>query len=130
MILYHIASITKIFLGIAIMLITYTSINIYEDPAIAIGLGFVGLFIAIWWLSFYIFWGLQKSFRAIDTDRIMKDSYKLSLLFGIYVMINILLLLLWSWTRRRWIILLWGFIWLQMFLFKQSSPYESESNQD
>jgi hypothetical protein len=41
MILYHIASTTKIILGIAIMLITYTSINIYEDPAIAIGLGFV-----------------------------------------------------------------------------------------
>jgi hypothetical protein len=41
MILYHIASTTKIILGIVIMLITYTSINIYEDPAIAIGLGFV-----------------------------------------------------------------------------------------
>jgi hypothetical protein len=47
MILYHIASITKLILGLAILFITYTSINVYEDPAVAIGLGFVGLFIAM-----------------------------------------------------------------------------------
>ncbi len=129
MILYHIASITKIVLWVFIVLITYTSINVYEDPAVAIWLGFLGVFIAVWWLSFYIFWVLQRLFRThIDTDRIMKDSYKLSLLFGVYVMINILLLMLGTWTKRRGILLLGGFIWLQIILFKQPSPYEWHAN--
>lgn len=39
MYLYHIASLIKFVLGVAIMLITYTSINVYEDPVIGIGLG-------------------------------------------------------------------------------------------
>ena len=125
MILYHIASITKFILGLAILFITYTSINVYEDPAVAIGLGFVGLFIAMRWGSFYIFLVLQRLFRAhIGADRIMKDSYKLSLLFGIYVMINVLFLLLWRWNKRRWILLLTWFIGLQMLLFQPHSPHD------
>jgi len=39
MYLYHIASLAKFILGMGIMLITYTSINVYEDPVIGIGLG-------------------------------------------------------------------------------------------
>lgn len=39
MYLYHIASLIKLVLGIAIMAITYTSINVYEDPVVGIGLG-------------------------------------------------------------------------------------------
>jgi len=38
MYLYYIASLTKLVLGVGIMLITYTSINVYEDPVIGIGL--------------------------------------------------------------------------------------------
>lgn len=130
MILYHIASITKLILGLAILFITYTSINVYEDPAVAIGLWFVGLFIAMRWGSFYIFLVLQRLFRAhIGADRIMKDSYKLSLLFGIYVMINVLFLLLWRWNKRRGIVLLAWFIGLQMLLFQPQSPHD-KSNEE
>jgi len=126
MILYHIASITKLVLWLAILFITYTSINVYEDPAVAIGLGFLGLFIAMRWGSFYVFLVLQRLFRAhMGVDRIMKDSYKLSLLFGIYVMINVLFLLLWRWNKRRWIILLVWFIGLQMLLFQPHSPHDN-----
>ncbi|MEI6118314.1 MAG: hypothetical protein WCP92_03580 [bacterium] len=39
MYLYHIASLIKFVLGVLIMIITYTSINVYEDPIIGIGLG-------------------------------------------------------------------------------------------
>jgi len=130
MILYHIASITKLILGVAILLITYTSINVYEDPTVAIGLAFVGLFIALWGGSFYIFWGLQRTFRAhMGIDRIMKDSYKLSLLFGIYVMINILFLLVWRWNKWRGIVLLAWFIGLQILLFQPRSPHEKPDDQ-
>jgi len=44
--LYNIASAIKLALGIAIIIITYTSINIYEDPIIGIALAFLGIFIA------------------------------------------------------------------------------------
>lgn len=41
MYLYHIASLIKLVLGALILLITYTSINVYEDPVIGIALGVV-----------------------------------------------------------------------------------------
>jgi len=94
MYLYHIASSIKLVLGCVILLITYTSINVYEDPVIGIALSILGLFIAARGASFYLFLALQKFFRDVPQDRLIKDSYKLSLLFGIYVLINALFLLL------------------------------------
>lgn len=92
--LYHIASLIKFVLGLVILLITYTFINVYEDPVIGIGLMILGIFIAARGASFYIFLGLQKFFRDVAQERLIKDSYKLSLLFGIYVLINALCILL------------------------------------
>ena len=92
--LYYIASLIKMVLGMLILLVTYTSINVYEDPMIGIGLGILGLFILARGASFYMFVGIQKFFRELPKDRLIKDSYKLSLLFGIYVLINALFLLL------------------------------------
>lgn len=77
-----------------ILLITYTSVNVYEDPVVGIGLLMLGLFIASRGASFYLFLGIQKRFRELSPSRLIKDSYKLSLLFGIYVLINALFLLL------------------------------------
>jgi hypothetical protein len=92
--LYHIASLSKFVLGALILIIDYTAINVYEDPAIGIGLGFLGLFIACRGASFYLFLRIQKMYRHTDQIRLAKDSYKLSLLFGIFVIINVLFLLL------------------------------------
>lgn len=126
MYLYHIASLTKFILGVGIMLITYTSINVYEDPVIGIWLGILWLFIAARGASFYLFLGLQKFFRDIPQDRLIKDSYKLSLLFGIYVLINALFLLLWYRSKFLWIILLVGFIVLQVTLFSEQKKTTNE----
>jgi hypothetical protein len=52
------------------------------------------LFIAARGASFFLFLALQKFFREVSQDRLVKDSYKLSLLFGIFVLINALFLLL------------------------------------
>lgn len=129
--LYHIASLIKFVLWVAILIIVYTSINVYEDPMIWIWLGFLGLFIACWGLSFYLFLWIQKLVRSIDIDRIriIKDSYKLSLLFGIFIMINVLLLLLWYWNKILWVILLIWFVVLQIALFseeKKNTIHNSE----
>ncbi len=122
---YYIASITKLILWLFIVIITYTSINIYEDPAIWISLWFIGTFIAIRWFSFFLFLRGQKIFRQKEEERIVKDSYKLSLLFGIYSIINILLLILWSWTKLFGIILLAGFILIHILLLENQNG-ESE----
>jgi hypothetical protein len=93
-------------------------INVFEDPLIGIGLGLVGTFILSRGVSFFIFFYAQELFRKIEfRDRNLRDSYKLSFLFGLYALINVLLLLLGSWTKWRGLILLAGFIILQYFLF-------------
>jgi quinol-cytochrome oxidoreductase complex cytochrome b subunit len=118
---YYIASITKLILWLFIVIITYTSINIYEDPAIWISLWFIGAFITIWWFSFFLFLRGQKIFRKKEEERIIKDSYKLSLLFWIYSSINVLLLILWSWTKLFGIILLAGFILIHILLLENQN---------
>lgn len=124
--LYHIASLIKLVLGIGIMLITYTSINVYEDPVIGIWLGILWLFIASRGASFYLFLGIQKRFREISQTRLIKDSYKLSLLFGIFVLINALFILLWYRSKFLWLILLVGFIILQVLLFSEQKKETNE----
>lgn len=123
---YYIASIVKFVLWVFIMIMTYSFINIYEDPVIAISLIFIGSFITVRWLSFFLFWGWQLLFRNVEKERIVKDSYKLSLLFGIYAIINILLIFLWAWNKVLWIILLWGFILIQVLLLENKIHIENE----
>lgn len=124
--LYYIASLIKLVLWMLILLVTYTSINVYEDPMIGIGLGILGLFILARGASFYMFLGIQKFFRELPKDRLIKDSYKLSLLFGIYVLINALFLLLWYRSIFLWIILLVGFVVLQVALFSEQKKTTNE----
>ncbi len=124
--LYYIASIIKIILGLAVLLLTYSSINIYEDPLIWIGLAVVGLFIVSRGASFYLFLLIQKRFRDLSSDRLIKDSYKLSLLFGIFVIMNALLLFLWYRSRFLWLLLLLGFIILQVLLFSEQKKETNE----
>ena len=126
MYLYYIASLVKFVLGLLILLITYTSINVYEDPMIGISLSILWLFIAARGASFYLFLGLQKFFRDIPQVRLVKDSYKLSLLFGIFVLINALFLLLWYRSKFLWLILLVGFIILQVALFSEQKKTTNE----
>lgn len=124
--LYHIASLIKLLLGAGILLITYTSINVYEDPVVGIGLLILWLFIASRGASFYLFLAIQKRFREISQTRLIKDSYKLSLLFGIYVLINALFLLLGYRSKFLWLILLVGFIVLQVTLFSEQKKTTNE----
>ena len=124
--LYYLASLIKFVLGVLILLITYTSINVYEDPMIGIGLSILWLFIAARGASFFLFLALQKFFRDVPQDRLVKDSYKLSLLFGIFVLINALFLLLWYRTKFLWLILLVGFIVLQVTLFSEQKKATNE----
>ncbi|HKL44153.1 MAG TPA: hypothetical protein VJ892_02660 [Candidatus Absconditabacterales bacterium] len=123
---YYIASIVKLVLGLFIVIVTYTSINIYEDPTIGISLGFIGSFITIRGFSFFLFLRGQKLFRKKDEERIIKDSYKLSLLFGIYAIINILLLILGNRNKLVGLLLLGGFILSHILLLENSNAKEED----
>ncbi len=116
---YKIVSIIKVILWITTILLTYYNINLYEDPTIAIGLGFFGLFIFLRGLSFFIFWGILYMNSKRDTDplKIKKDSYKSSFLFWMFIMINILLILLWNRTKILGLVILVIFIFLHIILF-------------
>ncbi len=114
--LYHLGTILKILVGIIILTSIYFTINPYEDPVIALSFGFLGVFIISWWLSFYVFYIVQYIATHKEKKKCAKDSYKLSLLFGMYVLANIALLLLWNWTKSIGIMLLIGFVLLQIFL--------------
>jgi hypothetical protein len=116
--IYYIASIIKIVIWALITIFTYTSINVYEDTAIALILWFIGIFILARWVSFFLFLGWYKLLNKESTEQQTKDSYRLSLLFGIYCLINILLLI-WGYRNKiRWILILVWFIALQIFLIE------------
>jgi len=118
--LYHMVSAIKLFLWLWLLVVDYSFIHVYEDPAIAIGLGFLWLFIACRWGSFFVFLGIQRIVRKVSSDRILKDSYKLSLLFWVYAMINVLLILLSYWTKLLGVGLLVVFVALQIVLFSNN----------
>jgi uncharacterized membrane protein YkgB len=123
--LYHLASAIKFALWVAIIIITYTSINVYEDPIIGIALAFLWIFIAARWGSFYLFLWIQKLYEPKkDTLLKYKDSYKLSLLFGIYMIINFLLIVLGWRNKFIGIILLGWFVRIHISLFSNNKSNE------
>jgi len=125
MYLYHVASAIKLLLGSIIMFFVYHFINVYEDPAIAIGLWCLGLFIALWWFSFFLFLWLQSVFRIVKRERLLKDSYKLSLLFGVWLMLNVGLFLLWKRSKRTFLLLVWVVVF-QVFMLSRDGDSVNE----
>ncbi|MBO4204091.1 hypothetical protein J5893_04700 [bacterium] len=99
-------------------MIDYTMINVFEDPVIGIGLGLVGSFVLSWGVSFFVFFYAMERFRKIEyKDRNLVDSYKMSFLFGLFSLINVLLILLGMRNKRLGLLLLGAFVLIQYILF-------------
>ncbi len=116
--LYHILTIIKIVLWIWILLIVGFTIDPTLDPAIWLAFWFWGIFMTIRWISFYIFLLSKKLFnkKKLTNEEIAIDSYKMSLLFWLYVIINLLIMYQWRWTKGLWIILFILFIIIQILI--------------
>ncbi len=113
--MYHILSLIKIIVWLIVCSSLFVTIDPYRDPLIAIIGAMIGVFLVAWWWSFYIFYGRKKlAFRETITNTIIVESYKLSLLFWLYCLTNILFLL-----RQQWTIL-WGLLLLIWFAIIQS----------
>ena len=119
---YKYLSLIKLVVGLIILFIDYAAINVFEDPLIAIWILLVGVFFVSRWASFFFFLFIQKIFMNKKIQNSPEsESYKLSFLFGMYAMINIILILLWHWNKLRGLVILWGFILLLYLLMMDSS---------
>lgn len=113
--LYHIFSIIKILIALIILISLYITIDPYADPLVALSWWMIGFFLLAWWCSFFAFWAWKKYIKH-DEGEIIISSYKLSLLFGIYILFNVIFLLKEQRTLLWWIALLIWFIIIQWIL--------------
>ena len=125
---YKYLSLIKLVVGLIILFVDYAAINVFEDPLVAIGILLVWCFLVARWASFFFFMLVQKVFKNKKIqDSPESESYKLSFLFGMYAMLNIILILLWHWSKMRGLIILWLFILLLYFLMMDSSKNVKKS---
>lgn len=125
---YKYLSLIKLVVGLIILFIDYAAINVFEDPLIAIWILLVWIFLVSRWASFFFFLFIQRVFRNKKIQNSPEsESYKLSFLFGMYAMLNIILILLWHWNKLRGLVILWGFILLLYFLMMDSSKNVKKS---
>ena len=119
---YKYLSLIKLIVWLLILIVDYVAINVFEDPVVAIWILLVWCFLVARWASFFFFLFVQKTFRTRNFQWLLEsDSYKLSLLFWMYTLLNIILIFLWHWNKTRGLILLCGFILLLYFLMMDSS---------
>jgi ABC-type xylose transport system permease subunit len=110
------------------LFVDYVAINVFEDPLVAIGILLVWSFLVARWASFFFFMLVQKVFKNKNIQHSPEsESYKLSFLFWMYAMLNIILILMWNWSKMRGLIILWLFILLLYFLMVDSSKNVKKS---
>ena len=125
---YKYLSLIKLVVWLIILFVDYVAINVFEDPIFAIGIFLVWSFLVARWASFFFFIFIQNIFKNKNIQwNIESESYKLSFLFGMYALLNILLILLWHWSKLWWLVLLWWFILLLYFLLLDSSKNVKKS---
>ena len=125
---YKYLSLIKLVVGLLILFIDYAAINVFEDPFVAIWILLVGSFLVARWASFFFFLFIQKAFKNKNTQNSPEsESYKLSFLFWMYSLINIILILMWNWSKMWGLIILWWFILLLYFLMMDNSKNVEKS---
>jgi hypothetical protein len=125
---YKYLSLIKLVVGLLILFIDYAAINVFEDPFVAIWILLVGSFLVTRWASFFFFLFIQKTFKNKNIQNApASESYKLSFLFWMYSLINIILILMWNWSKIWGLIILWWFILLLYFLMMDNSKNVKKS---
>lgn len=125
---YKYLSLIKLVVGLLILFIDYAAINVFEDPFVAIWILLVWSFLVARGASFFFFLFTQKVFKNRKVQNSPEsESYKLSFLFWMYALINIILILMWNWSKMRGLIILWWFILLLYFLMMDSSKNVKKS---
>jgi hypothetical protein len=125
---YKYLSLIKLIVWLLILFVDYVAINVFEDPVVAIWILLVWCFLVARWASFFFFLFVQKTFRTRNFQWLLEsDSYKLSLLFWMYTLLNVILIFLWHWSKTRGLILLCGFVLLLYFLMMDSAKHAKKT---
>jgi hypothetical protein len=125
---YKYLSLIKLIVGLLILFIDYAAINVFEDPFVAIWILLVWSFLVARGASFFFFLFTQRVFKNRKIQNSPEsESYKLSFLFWMYALINIILILMWNWSKMRGLVILWAFILLLYFLMMDSSKNVKKS---
>lgn len=125
---YKYISLIKLIVWLLILFVDYVAINVFEDPVVAMGILLVWCFLVTRWLSFFFFLFIQRTFKTKNIQWVPEsDSYKLSLLFWIYALLNVMLIFLWYWSKTRGLVLLWWFILLLYLLMMDSAKHAKKS---
>ena len=125
---YKYLSLIKLIVGWLILFIDYAAINVFEDPFVAIWILLVWSFLLTRWASYFFFMFIQRVFRnKKNQDSPEAESYRLSFLFGMYALVNILLILMWHWDKIWWLVILCGFVVLLYFLMMDNSKNVKKS---
>ena len=125
---YRYISLIKLIVWLLILFVDYVAINVFEDPVVAMGILLVWCILFSWWLSFFFFLFIQNTFKIKNFQWVTEsDSYKLSLLFWIYALLNVMLIFLWYWSKTRGLILLWWFIWLLYLLMIDTAKHAKKT---
>ena len=125
---YKYLSLIKLIVWLLILFVDYVAINVFEDPFVAIGILLVWAFLVARWASFFFFLFTQNIIKNKNIQwNIESESYKLSFLFGMYALLNVILIFLWHRSKLWWLILLFGFILLLYFLLVDSSKHAKKS---
>ena len=125
---YKYLSLIKLVVWLIILFVDYAAINVFEDPFVAIWILLVWSFLVARWASFFFFTFIQKIFKNKKNQFSPEsESYKLSFLFGMYALINIILILMWHRSKMWGLIILWWFILLLYFLMMDSSKNVKKS---
>ena len=125
---YKYLSLIKLIVGLIILFVDYAAINVFEDPFVAIWILLVWSFLVARWASFFFFLFIQRVFKSKKiSESPESESYKLSFLFWMYALINIILILMWNRSKMRGLIILWWFILLLYFLMMDSSKNVKKS---
>ena len=126
---YKYLSLIKLVVWLLILFVDYSAINVFEDPIFAIWIFLVWSFFVARGASFFFFYWTQKILpRTKNSDMIEADSYRLSFLFWMYSLLNIVLIFAWHWNKLWWLILLFGFTFLLYILLldKRKNVKKSE----
>lgn len=116
--IYAGASLIKTIFWAILLVIDFTMISPKDDLAIALTLGLIWIFLLLWWISYFIFYRVQRLFiTKVSKERMKKDAYKTSFLFWLFCLINVLLLVAELWTKWLWLLCLVLFIAMQYAIF-------------
>ncbi len=117
---YSIGAALKIIVGVGILAVLYNYVNVYNDPIIGLSFGFLGVFMIIWWASYFFFLVAYKFFSTLPDYQQSSMSYKLSLLLGLYAMINLSLVITGKRSTILGVVLLLAFLWIQYMFIKDT----------